>query len=45
MEIQLVELIAGIQIGELITIAPDHEHEYACNYNWDDKAIYPDNVL
>jgi len=37
--IQLAELIAGIQIGEIITIAPDCEHNYPCNRYLDDKSI------
>jgi hypothetical protein len=38
-EIQLAELIAGIQIGEIITIAPDGEKSYPCNRYLDDKSI------
>jgi len=37
--IQLTELIAGIHIGEIITIALDCEHNYPCNHYLEDKAI------
>jgi hypothetical protein len=37
--IRLAELIAGIQIGEIITIAPDCEHNYPCNRYLEDKSI------
>jgi len=37
--IQLTELIAGIQIGEIITIPLDCEHNYPCDRYLDDKSI------
>jgi hypothetical protein len=37
--IRLAKLIAGIQIGEIITIAPDCEHNYPCDRYLDDKSI------
>ncbi len=39
MVIQLAELITGIQIGKIITIAPDCKHNYLCNCYFEDKSI------
>jgi len=44
-EIQLAKLVVDIQIGEIITIAPDHEHNYPCNRYLNDKSIHLDLAL
>ncbi|CAK9200765.1 unnamed protein product [Sphagnum troendelagicum] len=38
-EIQLVELVDTIQIGEIITVRRDSEHNYPCNRYLEDKSI------
>ncbi|CAM6050603.1 unnamed protein product [Sphagnum compactum] len=39
MTIQLAEIFAGIQIGEIIAIALDCEHNYPCNRYLEDRSI------
>jgi hypothetical protein len=38
-EIQLVELVNTIQIGDIIPIPEGYEHNYRCNRDLDDKSI------